>query len=526
MSSMKEVCPEFELLAGWVEGTLSARDRHGVTAHLASCDDCRRAVEIASTAGPAPAAADVDEAFVARVAAASRPRPAWRWVAAAGVVLAAGLAFWAGRPQPGPAPVAISPNVAPAAHPGDATPVKVIPLPEEPRKPEAESPKPAPPAPPPAEKPLPGDPPRAELVPDKPEEPVKPPAPAPPPPPKDPPGRTVTARGEGYGPVFVVDPTGDLWLRRGEAETAKVSSPFERVTWSDTFTAKNAPSAFTVEGKASVVLDRGSEAGLTYFRTERAYEIILSQGPVMVDTEGQSQRWQVSHGRTNLTLANFKGRMVLEPRPGEQLAAVLLDGRADLRIGAKSQPARLGREVCLGGDGQVADQPAALPRFAPLPGFRPKVLTSFAATFEETPDQPMPFPYAVAAGRLVSEGASVFLRTQVPSADPKSGEKLVVLAGLRPEPAFHWAAGTVFAFRYRSDYPTFTVHIGKFSVPFASRNLGGWNDGEIDLRAFRHEGGQMVPGDDKVEEVQFTAPADRRGGKLDIDGVQFLRRAR
>jgi hypothetical protein len=522
MTEMKEVCPGFELLAGWVEGTLSPRERHGVTAHLAACDDCRRAVEIASTAGPAPAR-EVDEALLARVVAGSRRRTPWRWAAAAGVAAAAGLGFWMASAPPAPAPLAVSPSVAPPPPPGEATPARV-PTPEPPAKPEvAVAPEPRPPAEAPraAERPLVPDPARETLVAEKPEE---PPPPPPEPAPRREPGRTVVK--EGYGPLFVIDPAGDLWVRREEGQAGRVSSAFEQVTWSDTFAARNAPSGFTVEGKASVVLDKGAEASVAYFKSEKAYEIILVQGLAIVDTEGAIQRWQVSYGRTQLAFANLRGRIGLEPRPGEQVAVVLLDGRADLRIGAKSQPAKVGREVCLGRDGQVTEHAAPLPRFAALPAFRPRFLTTFSATFEEPKDQPTPFPYGVTAGRVLGEGGSLFLRTLVPTADPKSGEKLTVEASLKPAHPFDWAAGTVLAFRYRSDYPIFTVHLGKFTAPFTSRNLGTWNEGELDLRTFRHEGGQMVPGDDKVEHVQFTAPADRKGGKLDIDGVQFLRRTR
>ncbi len=90
-----------ELLAGYVEGTLSARERVAVEAHLAGCSRCSREVELAHgartalrslTEVPAPqgvASRALEEASGTRLATGGAPR--WYRFAGVAAAVAAGL---------------------------------------------------------------------------------------------------------------------------------------------------------------------------------------------------------------------------------------------------------------------------------------------------------------------------------------------------------------------------------------------------------------------------------------------------
>jgi len=107
MSTMEKSCPTTEALAGWLQGSLAPQERSHLASHLAACDECRRAVAIASTL-EAPPAAPVNEILLARVVAASRPRRMVHVAAAAAAIFAVaavGFAMFSKSSSP-PAPVA------------------------------------------------------------------------------------------------------------------------------------------------------------------------------------------------------------------------------------------------------------------------------------------------------------------------------------------------------------------------------------------------------------------------------------
>jgi hypothetical protein len=512
MSHMKEVCPGTEPLARWVEGD---RDP-SVTAHLAACDDCRRAV-VLSAGLDAPPVRAMDAVLLARVVSAARRRPAWPWAAAASVLVALGASLWLGRSEPAPRPAPPAPDVARHDPPA---PVPVIAVKEPvllPTRPVPPPPLPDP-APVPAPTPVPAP---------KPEPKPEPPRPAEPAPVAKPEVRTETDLSAVFAPVFVVDPTGDLWLTRDAAGSSKPGA-FERVAHKDRFTARGVPAAFALEGKASIVLDKGAQASVSYFKPDQAYALRVFQGPVLVDTEGASQRWQISAGKAELSISNFKGRIAIDPRPDDGVAAIVLEGRGDLKSGSSTRKLEPGREVALSADGKLDERKAETARVARLSEFRPRWLTAFAVTFEEDREKPLLFPYAVQAGRTVTEAGSTWLLAQGPAVEyPKAGEKIPVTAAFKPETPLRTAADMIVRFRYRTTFPAFTVRLGKFSAPFASKaRPGQWAEGEIPVRSFTHEGVPMVPSDDEVTDVQFSVLPDRKDGKLELDGVQFLRRAR
>ena len=82
-------CPDPNLLAGWLDGSLLPEEREGLESHLATCGRCRTAVLVPPEAAPA------------ETGRAGRPGPQITlrtWVAAAAVrLVAVGLWWWTGR---------------------------------------------------------------------------------------------------------------------------------------------------------------------------------------------------------------------------------------------------------------------------------------------------------------------------------------------------------------------------------------------------------------------------------------------
>lgn len=518
-------CPGPEVLAGWLEGTLSPGERRALAAHLASCDDCRRAVAVAATLEAPPASAAVDERLLARVVAASRRRFPWPWVGAAAAVLAVSVLVFV-KPAPSPSRKIAEPPQGPLRVAAIEERDRVFE--ETPRKVEA-------PAPPvaveearsrtaPAPAPMKEEAPRVEVA-----EPEPPPMEEPPPPPApespavaraEGPGKTVTDLSRVFSPVFAVDPRGDLWLRRGRGEAGRAGA-FETLAPTDSFCALEAGAAFTLEGRATVVLERGAEAVFCFFKPERAYTVELVQGQVMIDTEGIPQNWRASRGGAALAFSSLNGRIALELR-GDQLSALLLEGRADFQNGSKAERLEAGREVVAADGGRLtvrrAETRKKAQRFAEL---RPKAMTVFSATFDGD-EASGPFPYAVVAGEPVREGAERYLRGV---ATEERGRTRVSVE-VRAERPVLFTSGLVLRFRYRTTAPTLTLRAGPFSAPFAAVAGGRWAEGEIGLSALENEGVPPVPLEE-IAGVRIEASFDGKiAGRLDVDGIYLIRRAR
>jgi putative zinc finger protein len=538
MNHMGEHCPNPELLARWLEQTLGASERAQVLSHLAGCDDCRRAITLSSAIG-APPAGEVNEVLLQRVINASRRRRSIRpWLsAAAAALMAVGLLVWLKRPasqepdlslhppQPTtPAPVVPGRPVTPEPFvPPHPEPVKPVPPEKVESEPEKKTPDPVPPETPKEE-------PKKTVVA------AEDPKPTPGTTKEDPaavvkklPGTTEPDLSGAFASLFMVDPSGDLWINRNGGEPLRAGR-YEQVGYRDTLSAHDTAGAFALGGKATLALERGASATVAWKKAELAYALTLTQGTVMVDTEGEAQKWQVARGTTEVTFSNLNGRFVIEPR-GEQLATVLLTGRCDLKIGTSNarrlDAGRDGRELLIAGDGKVAEKAADAKKYARLAQLRPKDLTVFAATFEEK-DEIRPFPYTVPTGKLVQESFGTYLHADVPTSFyPKAGEKVFASGGVKAERPIVSASNMVFRFRYRTNLPTFTVRLGNYSAVYTSRlKAGQWGDGEIALEAFESEGVTLLP---KVEltDILFQAPVDgKKVGTLDVDGLQFLRLAR
>jgi len=328
---------------------------------------------------------------------------------------------------------------------------------------------------------------------------------------------------KGHSPVFVLDPVGDLWVRRGEAE-AKAGN-FEKAAWKDFFEARTG-AAFSLEARTSVMLEKGSEAAFSHLKTDDTFSVALEQGLVLLDTEGSSQKWQIRFGKSNLNFSDFNGRLAIESR-GDRLSALLLAGTAEVKINDLSKKATVGQEVVVNRESTVVVEQKGdtQKKLARLDELRPKVFTAFNATFDEKREEFQPYPYAVVAGKLSLGQGSFFLQSDTLSA-AKPGEKAAMAAELHLDRPFGCMTGMVVKFRYRTTLPSFSVKIGKYSADYTSRaKAGQWGEAEIPEQAFSFEGGPMLP-TDPVENVRFTGFLDKRSGQLDIDGLQFLRRVR
>jgi hypothetical protein len=529
MSTMEKSCPPTEALAGWLQGSLAPQDRSHLASHLAACDECRRAVAIASTL-EAPPAAPVNEILLSRVVAASRPRRFAPFATAAAAVLAVAVGFWmvpkreatptappalTARPVE-PAPVAAKP--APTADPRPVVPPPPPPVPETPKNPVVVVEPAKPPAPPVVAPEKPADKPGTTVV-AAPEvvEPAKPLPKETPPPVKAPVDVLALA------PVFVIDPVGDLWLKRDEAEAKALA--FEKAAYKDKFATRNGGAAFSLEARTSVMLEKGSEVAFWHVKSDDIYSLALDQGLVMLDTEGSSQKWRISFGSSKLDFNNLNGRLAVESR-GDRMSALLLDGSAELKIGALAKKAQVGQEVVFSREGTVVEQKGETQKkLARLDELRPKVFTAFNSTFDEKTDELQPYPYAVVTGKRALGTTGFFLQADTTAAT-KPGEKALLASEIHLDRAFGMVTGMAIKFRYRTNLPGFSVKIGNYAADYTSRvKAGQWAEGEIPLAAFSFEGTPMVP-TDPVENVRFAGVTDRKNGQLDIDGVQFLRRVR
>ena len=324
-------------------------------------------------------------------------------------------------------------------------------------------------------------------------------------------------------PVFVIDPVGDLWLKRDQAEAKAVS--LGKAAYKDKFSTRNGTAAFTLEARTSVMLEKNSEVAFWHQKSDDIYSLALDQGLVMLDTEGSSQKWQISFGNSKLDLNNLNGRLAVESR-GDRMSALLLDGKAELKIGSMAKKAEIGQEVVFSREGAVVEQKVETQKkLARLDELRPKVFTAFSSSFDEKSEDFQPYPYAVVTGKRALGPAGFYLQADAVAAQ-KPGEKNLLASEIHLDRAFGVVTGMVIKFRYRTTLPAFSVKIGNYSADFASRvRAGQWGEGEIPMGAFSFEGTPMLP-TDPVENVRFTGSTDRKIGQLDVDGVQFLRRVK
>ena len=523
MNAMEKSCPEPETLARYLESGLSADERARVNGHLADCDECRRTVSLASSFEAAPATPiRVNEVLLQRVVSGSRKRRFLPMAVAAAVILigvvSVSLLKSPEEPAPrvaresshAPAEVAIS---RPAVLPVEPPPPP--PAPADVKAPEPLKLQPDPVVVLPKEDPKPL--PKPELPkPELPLEPQRDPVVVAPVPPKP------TVEDKGFVPVLVVDPIGDLWLKRDQEDLK--AGAFDRAAWKDRLSARAGAASFSLEARASVMLEKGSDAAFSKVKSDDSYNLALGQGLVMLDTEGSSQKWRIAFGQNELDFNNLNGRLSVESRSG-QVSAMLLEGAAELKIGSLTRKATVGQEIVLTREGQVEEHKGeALKKMARFDELRPKLFMAFAATFDEKKDDLPLFPYTVTAGRLASGPTGLYLQCEGPPS-PKAGERLTIAGEVRPERAFTVASGMVLKFRCRTTLPTFTVKLGRYAAELTARRAGQWADMEVLLKDFSFEGTPLLP-TDPIDAIRFSVSFEKRSGQLDIDGVQFVRRGR
>jgi hypothetical protein len=342
--------------------------------------------------------------------------------------------------------------------------------------------------------------------------------------PKPPSPATTTDYAKIFGPVVAAEPAGDLWVRRGRADSIK-SGPVEFLGWEDVLSAP-AGGGCSVDARATLVLEKGSEAGVMVFRPDEAYRLVLGRGAVLIDTEGTVQRWQVVGAAGQVELRDFNGRACVEPRE-QGLAALLLEGRGELVSGATARRVQPGREVVLSREGALNEQKADVQkRLARLFELRPKVSTAFAASFDERKDEVTPYPYALLAGRLVAGTSGFYVMADRVPIPGSRNEQAALQAAIRPARPFPAASGMLLRFRYRTNLSKVTLAIGRYVVDFVPKaRPGQWGDAELPLGAFSFEGTPLIPSD-LVEELRLSGAGAVSTGQLDVDGVQFLRRSR
>lgn len=529
MNEMKG-CPESEILAAWIEGSLGPTGRAAVRGHLADCDGCRRAVALAGTLGPAPAGgagpggATLLAERAAREARRGRFRRAGALAAAAAAALAA-VALAVGRspeqvspsvPRPESPPFAAAED--PAAPPAVPPPRLVI-RPSQVPPPAAEEP-PAP-ARPEASRPVQAGREELQAVPAPAPPPAAPPGrtAGPTPPPADAnPGPTIAVLREAHGAVLLADVTGNLRIARGESEPS-VPQAYARADGRDTLAALSAGAGFSVDGRATLALGPGARASVFRFEADRSYGLHLAEGAALVDTEGATMRWKVSRGRAELTFVALNGRIALEGRGAEDLAVTLLEGRGELKEAGAGPRIGSGREWFCDPAGRWAERPADPRKWKALAALLPGQLTLFEATFEEA-GKVRPFPYTILSGRAEREGERCYL-----AAAPGGEAGPARTAVIRPEPAIPYVTGLRLRIRCRADASEVIIRLGEFRAAVPLPRRGAWVDVEAALDDFLHEGVRMVPSD-VVTDVRVSLPEGRRDGILHVDAVSFFRRTR
>jgi hypothetical protein len=526
MNDMDKLCPEEEVLASWLENGLDPAARARVSGHLADCDECRRGAALAATLPPVEGGVREADPLLLNRILHGRDRRAWLPLAAAASALV-GLGWLAWPARPGTDP--ILPAKAPVLVAEAPPPAPALPVPEEPPAPLAVETPPKPPAPTPAPVPSPSAPdPAPPPLPAPAPVVTKPPDPLPPPPvvPASVPApATTTDYAKIFGTVFLSDSGPGLLLSRGGAEAAAVG-PVEQVGFLDALRAEQAGGC-SVDGAASLTFEKGTEASVMTFKPDAAFRADLMQGPLMVDTEGGTQRWIFAHRGAQLEIRALNGRARVEPRDGA-LAVLLLEGSGDIVIGGAPRRGQVGREVVLSAEGRASEKRVdARKALARLLELRPKVSTAFAASFDERPDRVNPFPYALVAGRVAGgpEGGFYLMadRVEIPgSAGPVSS----LTAALKPDRPFPATSGMLLRVRFRTNLSKVGLAIGRYQTDVVPKaRPGAWAEAEIPLSAFTFEGTPMIPSD-PVAEIRFSGDGGPRTGQLDVDGVQFLRRAR
>lgn len=482
-------------MARWIEGNLPTSDRADLARHLAACDDCRRTVALAAEAlemKPEPLEAGAEERWLRRL---RRPRARiWSAAAAAAVLLlACGLLVWKRRPAPPvPEPERISKS-------------------EDPKPPRTDLPTAA------RSDETPAGVPKSEIA-------------------DEPSGDSRAARSEEfaraetrrphetrsdpYEPLVLLDGSGDLWFSRSEGEEpARVSGAF-RAGYRRLLQARTAAASFTVDGRATVAIEKETKVWVAQSRRENAYVLDVADGAAFVDTEGMSQAWRVLWGTVQIFLPSVHGRIFLLAVT-ESLELHVLQGKIEVAHSGSAETLEGGRSLSLDPSGAIGkkagDAAENKRRLARLAQIRPSFRTAFLATFDETAET-RPFGYTIANGRMRND----------PS--PKIGNFLLgestadssACAALRLDREVRYLNGMVLRFGYRTNVDALSLQAGKYVGRVTLEvSKESWRTAEVPIEMLEDEGVPIVSGE-PIREIRFAL---NEIGTLEIDAVELVRSA-
>ncbi|MBI2901260.1 MAG: zf-HC2 domain-containing protein [Planctomycetes bacterium] len=502
-------CPESDLLAAWIEGSLPAKERSRLAAHLAGCDACRRVLALAGVAldsKPAPIEADAVDRWLRRL---SRPGPAiWSYAAAAGVLIAVGFLLFARLRPAGkvelPAPPVVKKE--PASTEREKTDV---PRPRDEREPERVAKR--------TKAPSGGKPEEVREEPKKDETAKRT-------------GETKADLSGLFEPISVLDGTGDLWVRRGE-EAARVEGS-ARTGYGQVLESRSGAASFTLDGAATVAIEAQSRVWVARSKRERAYVLGLEVGPAFVDTEGASQSWHVLGGALMVMLPAVRGRIYVES--GEEAVQIhVLQGRVESPAAQQTVEAGRSIEIRRRGGALVTEEDAAAvkTKLRRLKEVRPLLRTVFLATFDDD-EGARPFAYDVGIGarrRDATARIGQCMRAETPTGAmvAKCGPKAAACVGLLLSRSVAYLTGMELRFKYRTDSGQLVVRAGKHeAVVRVQPTRGQWKVGEAPLDILQDQGVPIVSGD-AIDEIFIGLPKDAGGScTLDVDDVELVRSAR
>ncbi len=530
-------CPESEVLAAYAEGTLESDEAARLLEHAADCDGCRRELallELSRAGAGAGLPARLRARALKTALRPSRPfrafpRPERRstaaFVAAAVVLLAAGLLAVALRRDPRP-----TVNVRPSIVKEEAPPAVPAPVPPAPPELVRVEP-PAPPAPPkPAEPRLP-DPPREAPRP----EPAVEAAPEPPKAgetrPEPIPVPTHVAASRMLSEIQLTDFSGALSIRRKGASAKERPVGIARLSEGDVLVSEKG-AAFRVGGVHPVVLGENTSVSMAWVAQDQAPYLHVRAGDVTVDST-EPTRWVVSDGAVAVVIKQAQARFAAAPGKGLRVSAlseplfVEPDGGAvhAVRPGEELEVARASVER------RVLEPGKAERTLAAFHAARPRQRTIFYTSCD--PADAKREHYFLQEGSILKNEALL-------SKDRPDRSLAVTLA---PNPRVAWRDGLLLRFRLRTNAQLVTASVRceerRYTllkeVAVDRKSANSWIPVEIPLpvtdgaMGFRRDDGlnQLTFSfEDKYDLLRFEAKAkdvfgDQKGYLL-VDDIQVV----
>ncbi len=531
---MNLLCPDSEEIAAGVDGRLSAGETGELETHLADCDPCRREMTLLRLCAREPLTllpSGLQEKILAtphprRTARRSRrrmrPVPGSRVsvrvaAAAAGLLVTALLGFLliprtGNRSQEPSEPVVQAPEENP-------TPGSVPSRDEDSGNEMAETPVPE----------RPPQVPEKKIAPEKPE-PLSEPGEKPPVPRSTREDRTSPPTEERaivrrFGSLALLNPTGELSLRRaGQVKGVRIRGII-RVSKGDVIRAES-PSAFLIEGRHAVALAGKTELTLAGSLDEKSTWLALHSGEVLVAPDGK--------GRSRWTFSDDREGAVVIRETGSRFAAAVRDDRAALF--ALEDPIRLHAETgsvvtvpagqeYAGGSSRTASWGIRVE--ADLEGSLPTRRSLFFATCDSVDEAQG--RWSVEAGKIL-EGKNPFLQSE-----PR---KKFHPVRMKLEQRVGWNLDYTIRFRCRTNARRVRVEVAlprglgalMTDITISRDQRNRWMSVELPMVRFLLAGSKKVElgGHERMELLEFRVfqkdvPGSARGFVC-IDDVEILER--